>query len=105
LIEPICQASLRRYLWPGDNNKNILLFSNPACDTARMNMTLRASYDEGKTWSKQLVLHEKASAYSDIAILSNGQIGCAYEAGEKSPYETITFSRLDIGDLLAVSGD
>ena len=38
------------------------------------------------------MLHDGPSAYSDLAILSNGRIACLYEAGEASPYESIVFA-------------
>lgn len=100
LIEPICQASFRRFSRGGDNTQGILLFSNPACDTARINMTLRASYDEGMTWTKAFLLHKKPSAYSDLAVLPNGQIACLFEAGEENPYESIMLARINPEVLL-----
>jgi len=91
LIEPICQASLRRYRWDRNGEKGILLFSNPASDSSRTNMTLRASLDDGKTWPLVHRLHTGPSAYSDLAALADGRIACLYEAGAKSPYETISW--------------
>ena len=88
LIEPVCQASVVRYSWPGPNRKSILLFSNPA-SVSRVNMTVKASYDEGKSWPVDRTLYEGPSAYSSLAVLPNGQIGCLYERGEENPYETI----------------
>ena len=44
-------------------------------------MTLRASLDEGKTWSRSLLIHESMSAYSDIVRQPDGLIGLLYEAG------------------------
>jgi sialidase-1 len=96
LIEPICQASLRRYAWPGDGRQSILLFSNPASQTKREKMTVRLSRDEGKSWPIAKMLHAGPSAYSCLAVLANGTIGCLYEAGEKSPYETIVLARFSI---------
>ncbi len=49
LVEPIRQASLQRYQF-ADEGQSILLFSNPASAERRENMTVRASFDEGKTW-------------------------------------------------------
>ena len=100
LIEPICQASLQRYRWSSDGKPGILLFSNPASRSGRVNMTLRASEDDGQSWPHSLVLHSGPSAYSDLAKLSNGEIGCLYEAGEKSPYESIVFASLELATLL-----
>lgn len=99
LIEPICQASIRRF---GDD-PSVILFSNPNNESSRENMTVRSSVDEGLTWAKQLVLHPGPSAYSDLAVLKNGLIGCLYERGDDNPYETITFARFGLDALTAVS--
>jgi sialidase-1 len=88
LIEPVCQASIVSY--PGAKTR--LLFSNPA-STKRENMTVRLSSDEGKTWPVARVLHEGPAAYSCLAVLPGGNIGCLYERGQKHAYETITFAR------------
>ncbi len=95
LIEPICQASLQRYSFP-ESGKSRLLFSNPASKEARENMTLRISYNEGQTWSLDTVLHGGPSAYSDLVVLQDGQIGCLYERGAESPYEMIFFQKMDL---------
>ncbi len=85
LPEPICQASIRR---AGD----WIVFSNPADAGNRVNMTVKASFDEGRTWAGELVLHAGPSAYSDLAALPSGDIACLYEAGEEHPYETIVLA-------------
>lgn len=92
LVEPICQASIRRYSWKEQGRKNVILFSNPASAEDRINMTVRMSFDEGLTWSDQRLLHKGPSAYSDIAVLNNGKIACLYESGERNPYEQITLA-------------
>ena len=99
LIEPICQASIRRYSWPVDGGKNIILFSNPASSTGRVNMTIRASFDDGKTWPLQKVLHNGPSAYSDLVVLGNGKVACLHEYGAKNPYEQIKLSLFDLADM------
>ena len=91
LIEPVCQASLLTYSLPGKRKPGIMLFTNPASENSRVNMTLRISYDEGATWPVSKVLHEGPSAYSDIVRLRSGDVGVLYEAGKKSPYEGIVF--------------
>lgn len=97
LIEPICQASITRYRWPGEENEpGVILFSNPASNDKRVNMTVRASFDEGRSWESSKVLHAGPSAYSSLAVLANGEIACLYEAGEKHPYESIVFARFDL---------
>jgi sialidase-1 len=92
LIEPICQAAIERYRWPTAETASVILFSNPASESGRVNMTLRASLDEGQTWPVSRVLHSGPSAYSDLAILANGAIACLYEAGQSHPYESIVLA-------------
>jgi sialidase-1 len=88
LVEPVCQASLLR----ADDAK-LLLFSNPADAKKRINLTVRASDDDAKTWREVAVLHAGPSAYSCLVALSATEAGCLYERGEKIPYEKITFAR------------
>src|SRR5205823_3408864 len=83
LIDPTCQASIFRYNWPDGKERGRILFSNPA-STRRENITVRLSYDDGKTWPMAKVLFEKKSAYSCLAVLRDGQIGCLYERGERN---------------------
>lgn len=92
LIEPICQASICRYSW----QNNIILFANPASIDQRANMTLRASLDDGATWTSQTTLYEGPSAYSDLAMCSDGRIACLYECGNENPYEFIRLALIDI---------
>jgi sialidase-1 len=101
LVEPICQASLRRLSWPKKDQPGVILFLNPANPASRSNLTLRASLDDGQTWSGRLQIHAGPAAYSDLAILRNGQIGCLYEGGDsQDPYETIIFKAIDPKRLL-----
>ena len=100
LIEPICQASLQRYQF-SDEGENILLFSNPASKTRRDSMTLRASYDEGKTWAKKLLIHVGQAAYSDLVRLPDDRIGMLYEAGpdQDHGYQGIAFRSIALSEL------
>jgi sialidase-1 len=92
LSDPICQASLRRYSWPNAVAASVILFANPASRT-RERMTVRASFDEGRTWPVRRLIEPGPSAYSCLAILPDGGIGLLYETGAKSAYEQITFAR------------
>lgn len=98
LIEPVCQASIVRYSFDTKDGKDRILFSNPA-SKKRENMTIRLSYDGCRTWPVAKTLHPGPAAYSDLAILPGGQIACLYEAGAKSPYETITVAVFDLSWL------
>ncbi len=85
---PTCQSSIHRYAWKPD----IILYSGPG-GGARNNLTIRASYDEGKTWPAPRRLHKGGSAYSDLAVLTDGSICCLYEA---DGYKTITFAKFPL---------
>ena len=93
LIDPICQASIRRYCWSGNNQPGVILFSNPASTGGREKLTIRASYNDGATWTHSRMLHKGGSAYSCLCALGNGDIGCLYE---KDGYKQITFARFSL---------
>ena len=100
LVEPICQAAIERARWPADAAPGVVLFSNPASTRGRVMMTLRASTDDALTWSARRVLHAGPSAYSDLAMLAPGKIGCLFEAGASSPYESIVLVAVPLAALL-----
>ncbi|MCU0385150.1 MAG: glycoside hydrolase [Flavihumibacter sp.] len=96
LPDPVCQGTL---LTIGKKKKkNILAFCNAADEKRRDNLTLRISYDDGKTWSRSLLV-DKANdpkqsdptAYSDIVLLNKKTIGVLYE---KNGYSTIQFKAM-----------
>ena len=93
LVEPICQASLVRYTMQPRDDRNRLLFSNPATSDKRREMTVRMSEDEGKTWPVRRVVWPGPAAYSCLAALPDGSISCLFEAGETQPYERIVLAR------------
>ena len=93
LIEPICQASIRRLRWPAKERPGVILFSNPASKNKRDKLTIRASYDDGATWKHSRELYSGGSAYSCLVILKNQAIGNLYE---KDGYKSIVFTRLDL---------
>lgn len=89
LVEPVCQGSILRH------ESGLVLFSNPAA-TTRVNLLVRASSDDAKTWRDLAALHTGPSAYSCLVSLNATEAGCLYERGEKRPYETITFARFRV---------
>ena len=86
LPEPICQASMIAV----DEGRR-LIFSNPASPNGRVAMTVKESLDGGRSWTTIRQLHAGPSAYSSLARTADGNIACLYEAGERSPYESIRF--------------
>jgi sialidase-1 len=99
LIEPTCQASIRRHSWPVGDRAGVILFSNPA-STRREKMTVRASLDDGRSWAFSRLLDPRPSAYSCLATLPDGSVGILYETGSRSPYETIVFARFALSWLV-----
>lgn len=104
LEDPICQASIRRYSWPAEGEEGKILFSNPA-GARRENMTVRLSPDDGQTWPASRQLHSGPAAYSCLTVLRDKTIGCLYERGDRSPYETLTFARFDLEWLTTAGGE
>ncbi len=102
LVEPVCQASLIRYSVEdlGDD-RNILLFANPASKTSRTKMTVRASYDEGETWPVSRLVNPGSSAYCCLARLPDGRIGLLYE---RDNYREIAFVAFEL-EWLERNGD
>jgi sialidase-1 len=96
LIEPVCQASLIRYTLSPAFTKNRLLFSNPATQDKRIKMTVRLSYDEGRTWPVAKLLNLGPSGYSCLTVLRDMQIGCLYERGDRGSTQEVTFARFSL---------
>ncbi len=101
LPEPICQAGMVtvRAGRGGGAVERWLAFSNPASPDRRGRMLVRVSHDGGREWRTAALLHGKAAAYSCLVDLSEGTsnaVGCLFERGRKSPYERITFQRVEL---------
>jgi sialidase-1 len=90
LIEPICQASIRKL------RAGVLVFSNPASRTSRERMTLRASFDQGNTWPWSALLHAGPSAYSCLQPLADGSLICLFEIDS---YRAIQAHRIESSQL------
>jgi sialidase-1 len=93
LIEPVCQASLIAIKRPGRVSQPLLVFSNPASATARHDLTVRLSGDNGKSWPVAILVDAGPSAYSCLAPLAAGRVGLLYERGKSA---RITFTIVPI---------
>lgn len=91
LIEPVCQGSLIQNEATETGGEGVLLFSNPASSSGRHHLTVRTSFDEGKTWPISRLIEEGSSAYSCLCVLPKGRVGLVYE---REDYERITFTSL-----------
>ncbi|MHB8899482.1 MAG: sialidase family protein [Thermoguttaceae bacterium] len=82
LFEPVCFASIQRLSVKPQADKNRILFVNPNSGSrARQNLSVRLSYDEGRSWPIGKVLEPGIAGYSDLAVGADGSIYCLYERG------------------------
>ena len=104
LLEPICMAGIVRY----SLDKPRILFCNPdnlsRADHKeqpgkyrdRKNLTVKLSYDEGKTWAVSKVLDAGWSGYSDIGVTKDGTILCFYGRGDAKDFGGYAFNHLTL---------
>lgn len=93
LLEPICMAGIIRVRDAKDGRDGMIAFSNPhnlsrrdgkevaGRSRDRVNVSIKLSYDEGRTWPANRTLEKGFSGYSDLAALPDGSILCFYERG------------------------
>ena len=93
LIDPGCNGSIIRYTSTKDGfKKNRLLFSNLKSNKGRQNLTVRLSYDEGKTWTEGKTIYPGSAAYSSLTVLENGEIGLFFEKDNYTENLFVSFS-------------
>ena len=94
LADPQCNAQIMRY-------GKFLLFTNCKSPNRRALLHIRASLDDGQTWTEGVNLlppGQEGSAYSDMTILKSGDIGVLYEGGG---YATINFVTIPRNEAVA----
>lgn len=103
LTTPTVQGSLLRLRATDQGAKyNRILFASPADPDRRRYMTIRSSYDEGKTWQSVADgtrITSDWSGYSDMTMLDTGEIGLLYEAGPVDARDQIRFARFTETDI------
>ncbi|MES2006074.1 MAG: sialidase family protein [Bacteroidota bacterium] len=94
LPDPVCQGSILNI--GSKKGKNILAFCNAADTKRRDNLTLRISFDEGKTWQQNYPIDKSPevskgdyAAYSDLVKLARKKVGILYE---RAGYSQIVFT-------------
>ena len=93
LVDPGCNGSIIRYSSVNEgDDKNRILISHAANAKERNNLTIRLSYDNGKTWAYSKTIHPNGSAYSSMSIMKNGDIAVFYEKDGHHLNEVATFS-------------
>ena len=98
LPDPVCEGSILAI--GKKKGKNVLAFCNAADTVHRDNLTLRISFDEGKTWKQKIVIDKAPpgkqrnhTAYSDIVKIGKKAIGVLYE---RDGYSEIVFTLVKI---------
>jgi len=91
LLEPICMGSIIRVTAQPEFRKSRIIFANPDnleatrrrgpqdINKDRKNLTIKLSYDEGKSWPVSRVLEPGLSAYSDLTVGPDKMMYCFYE--------------------------
>lgn len=96
LREPVCQASLIRIT--SQDGRPALAFFNPDSDKNRNNLSLKLSFDEGKTWPEKyctLVYKPDSFGYSCLTQIDSSTLGVLYEgAGD------LYFQRINLEEIL-----
>lgn len=99
LPEPNCMASLIAFnLRKDGEDHRILFFSNPNNKDFRVNMTIKASLDEGNTWPEeyQVLLNEaRGDGYSCLTMVDDQTLGILYEGVKE-----LFFQKIPLSDLI-----
>jgi sialidase-1 len=99
ITSPVVQNSIVRLtLADGRDRRNVLVYCGPGHPTKRRDLIMRASFDEGKTWRRETVVHAGPAAYSDLVKLDDEHVGVLFEAGRRL-YDEILFARVGMSDL------
>ncbi|HET8600591.1 MAG TPA: sialidase family protein, partial [Segeticoccus sp.] len=92
LPDPSDNGSILRYnrnAGPNSPEAHKLLFSNNESQSARENLVVKQSCDDGRTWPIRKVVEPGFAAYSTLERLPNGNFGLLWES---NGYRNITFS-------------
>ncbi|MEU6989145.1 sialidase family protein [Streptomyces sp. NPDC046465] len=100
LTGPVVEGSVLQLRDP-----DLLLFSGPADPGFRALMTVRGSADGGTTWRTVHTVDGLPAAYSDLVRVDGETVGLLYETGDFSAYETVSFRRVPVADLVGTSGE
>jgi len=99
LPDPVCMASfIKAKVNVKGKMQDVLFFSNVATQTARKDMTIKASLDLGVTWqpAHELLLDDRMSyGYSALTKIDDHTIGILYE-GQRDLY----FMRVPVSDII-----
>lgn len=94
LVVTPCMGSILRI--DTEDGSDVLALSVPFTPDKRMNGTLLISRDGGKTWPERQVLYAGEFAYSCLARMGKGRVGCLFE---RDDYAHITFAVFDVSTI------
>jgi sialidase-1 len=112
LLEPGCMAGLATHPGTPEHPGPFLILSNPHTtlreNKYRKDVSLKVSWDGGRTWPVHRVLEHGPSAYSDLAVLPDGTVLCFYESGHPDvvvagrdwPYAVVRLAHIPLEWLL-----
>jgi len=93
LVGKMCDIGFINYA----AKSKMMLVSQPADLKKRMNLTVRLSTNEGKTWAISKLLEEGGATYSDLAILPDKSIVCLYgHGGTKHMPQKVSLARFNL---------
>ncbi|MGW9173402.1 exo-alpha-sialidase [Streptomyces decoyicus] len=101
LYAPMVQGSALRLTHP-HGGRGRTLFAAPADPDRRRTMTIRSSWDEGRTWEgvdRGARVATDWSGYSDLVAISGDVTGLMYEGGAVDARDEIRFARFTEGWL------
>ncbi|NIK54859.1 sialidase family protein [Kribbella shirazensis] len=115
IVAPQVQGSVLT-LSPTVDPRERIVISSPGHYIARENLTLRSSFDHGRTWNDGVVLYDGPAGYSDLVELGQDNdirlIGSLYENGDRlheivppglAYHQRISFARVPVPVLDTVS--
>jgi sialidase-1 len=92
-VTPVMCAIERFPAWGTGDTAPRLLWTGPK-GPERRQLVLRASYDDGKSFTTEQRISDRFAAYSDLTVLKDQTVGILWERGVQRGYEFITFTRL-----------
>lgn len=99
LLDPVCMGSIiKARVKVRGKMQDVLFFSNANSQTARKDITIKASLDLGETWlpANELLLDERlVYGYSALTRVDENTIGIIYE-GQRDLY----FMRIAVADII-----
>jgi sialidase-1 len=96
LPEPVCMASLIKHRTK--KGQDILIFSNPANQFKRKDMTIKISEDEGMNWEEKfhlLIDEGRGRGYSCMTSIDANTIGILYEGSQAD----LVFQKIDLREF------